>query len=192
MYFSFSFAREEVLFYLEQLTKGEGFDDQCVRVRLSLQKDGSLETSFQTCTAPLHRSLPETPVKSDETLPGISLSKQRIDSSSPWVFHKTSKRELFQEEFARAGKSGLFDIVFLNDRQELTEGCISNLIVLLDGKHYTPPVSSGLLSGTMRANLLASSSVTLSEKTLSYEDLQRAEALFCCNSVREVVQVCLR
>ena len=191
-YFCFDFAREDILEVLNGLIGDGNFDEQCVRVRLTLQKDGGIESTFQVCTAPVQRSLSEKPAILHDELPCIHLSEQKIDSTSPWFFHKTSKRKLFQDEFARAGKLGLFDIVFLNEKQELTEGCISNLILFLDGKYYTPPVSSGLLSGTMRTHLLSDSSIKLHKKVLSINDLYRAEALFCCNSVRGLVQVIIK
>lgn len=188
-YFSFSFSRQGVLEELKHIREGAETSDPCHRVRLSLAKDGTLESTVQACAPPMQRCLPERAAVSHDGLPRVGLSEQKIDSSLPWFFHKTSKRELFQEEFARAAEQGLFDIIFCNERQELTEGCISNLIVLLDGKYFTPPVPSGLLAGTLRCKLLSDSSIPLQEKVLFCDDLRRAEALFCCNSVRGVVQV---
>ena len=191
LYFSFSFSREEVLASLNAVERKKESIGQCARVRLTLAKDGTVESSSQPCDAPPRRCLPDTPSTSHEDLPCVSLSRKKVDSSSPWVFHKTSNRALFQEEFARAARENLFDIVFYNERQELTEGCISNLIIFLDGSYCTPPVSSGLLAGTMRSKLLSDNAVCLQEKVLTCEDLHRAQGLFCCNSVRGVVQVCL-
>jgi para-aminobenzoate synthetase / 4-amino-4-deoxychorismate lyase len=188
-YFSFNLSGEEIAASLHSLETKKEFNGHCCRVRLTLAKDGTVETTFQPCDAPPGRSLPQQPPATHDALPCITLSEQKIDSSSPWFFHKTSKRDLFQEEFERAQKHSLFDVVFLNDRQELTEGCISNLILFLDGEYYTPPVSSGLLAGTMRRKLLSEKSFNLQEKALTCEDLHRAKALFCCNSVRGVVQV---
>lgn len=192
LYFSFSFSREDVTETLKKLANIEKCNRESYRVRLTLQKDGAIETTTQQCLAPLLRSLPENSTLSKEDLPCISLSEKKTDSILPWFYHKTSNRGLFQDEFAKAGRLGLFDIVFCNEKHELTEGCISNLIVLLDGNYYTPPVSSGLLAGTMRKHLLCNSTVKLHEKVITSEDLQRADAIFCCNSVRGVVQVSLR
>lgn len=189
LYFSFNFSRAEILASLKAVEKKNELNVQCARVRLTLAKDGTVETSSQPCNAPPKRCLPGTPSPSHDGLPCISLSRKKVDTSSPWFFHKTSNRGLFQEEFERAGQSSLFDVIFLNNRQELTEGCISNLIVFLDGRYVTPPVSSGLLAGTLRSKLLSDNSVCLQEKVLTCEDLHRATALFCCNSVRGVVQV---
>jgi para-aminobenzoate synthetase / 4-amino-4-deoxychorismate lyase len=186
-YFSFHFDRQEVLDTLKQLE--EKFNGEHMRVRLTLAKDGCLETTVQACDPPSLRALPDIPLKEENGLPIISLSENRVDSSSPWFFHKTTQRSLFQKEFAVAQEQGLFDICFVNECDELTEGCISNLILFLDGKYYTPPVSSGLLNGTLRKRLLADNPSRLFEKTLSPEDLNRAGALFCCNGVRGLVQV---
>ena len=59
----------------------------------------------------------------------------------------------------------------------------------LAGRYVTPVVSSGLLAGTMRRKLLADHDVPVYEEVLTLADLERAEAVFCCNSVRGVIQV---
>ncbi len=41
-----------------------------------------------------------------------------------------------------------------NERGELTETRVANLLVLLDGEWLTPPVECGLLAGTYRAWML--------------------------------------
>ena len=189
-YFCFNFSVQEILASLHLLETEKKVDFQCHRVRLTLAKDGTVQTTSCPCDSPATFSLPEKPQKSHDGLPCVGLSEKRIDSSLPWFFHKTSRRDLFQEEFAQATAHSLFDVIFLNERAEVTEGCISNCIIFLNDHYYTPPVSSGLLAGTMRARLL-SGSVPLQEKVLSLHDLHQATALFCCNSVRGVVQVCL-
>lgn len=186
-YFSFHYDEKLLLSTLEEVEL-ENADD-FLRVRVSLQKDGTIITESVPCEPPHKRCLPREPEKESETLPLISLSAKRVDSSSPFFFHKTSHRQLFQEEFGRAQKEGLFDIIFQNKEDQITEGCISNLILYRDGKYMTPKVSSALLAGTMRRKLLAGTKPGVVEQTLSAKDLQQAEAIFCCNSVRGIVQV---
>ncbi len=190
VFFCFNYDSEELLACLNRLSDKLG--DQCSRIRLTLTKDGNVQTTCQPCDPPCNRSLPDKLAKTHNDLPCISLSEERVDSTSPWYFHKTSRRDLFQEEFARAQQQGFFDVWFLNEQEELTEGCISNLILCLDGKFFTPPVSSGLLAGTLRQKLLSGKQPQLREKVLTRKDLSQAEALFCCNSVRGVVQVRLQ
>ncbi len=187
LFFCFSYDRNGSLAYLKRL--GEKIGEQYARIRLTLLKDGTVQNTFQLCDPPSHHGLPDNLAEYNNDLPCITLSEKKVDSSSLWYFHKTSHRDLFQEEFARAQEQGFFDICFLNEREELTEGCISNIILYLDGKFVTPPISSGLLAGTMRKKLLKQPHTGLQEKVLTREDLYRADGLFCCNSVRGVVQV---
>ena len=187
-YFCFNFPVEKIQASLHLLEAEKTGDLQCHRVRLTLAKDGTVQTASEPCDFPVTFSLSKKPVVPHDGLPYVGLSEKKVDSSLPWFFHKTSMRDLFQEEFAQATAHSLFDMIFLNEREEVTEGCISNLIVFLNGHYFTPPILSGLLAGTMRARLL-SGSVPLQEKVLSLNDLHQATALFCCNSVRGVVQV---
>jgi para-aminobenzoate synthetase / 4-amino-4-deoxychorismate lyase len=186
-YFSFHFDRQEIVVALDQVT--ERFSELTMRVRLTLAKDGCVEIVFQPCDAPPLRTFPGNPATEQQKLPYLRLSEQQVDSASPWYFHKTTRRDLFQDEFAATREQGAFDSCFVNERHELTEGCISNLILFIEGKYYTPPVSSGLLDGTLRRKLLADNPSLLFEKVLGLEDLIRADALFCCNAVRGLVQV---
>ena len=186
-YYSFHFDKEYVLSRLNSIKdkKREG----ALRVRLALQKDGTVEIESGACDVPANVCLPEKPGKTRDPLPVIALSDKTVDSSSSFFFHKTSNRELFNGEFSSALEKGLFDIVFLNNGGKLTEGCITNIILYLDGRYVTPAISSGLLAGTMRRKLLSDGKVPLYEEKVTLDDLKRAEAIFCCNSVRGVVRV---
>ncbi|RUM44569.1 MAG: aminodeoxychorismate synthase component I, partial [Desulfocapsa sp.] len=169
-YFLFSYDEQWVLQELEQVKRENR--DAFSRVRLSLQKDGEVFIESAQCESPKERCLSHTPKKADAELPLISLSARRVDSTSPFFFHKSSQRKLFQEEFVRARQEGLFDILFCNERGELTEGCITNLILHRDGQYVTPKLSSALLAGTMRRKLLEDTDIPVVEQTLTLQDLQ--------------------
>ena len=74
----------------------------------------------------------------------------------------------------------------MNEKAELTEGAISNLFVEKEGKLLTPPLSCGLLPGTLRAHLLKTGKAT--EHLLTRADLESADAVFFGNSVRGLRQ----
>jgi para-aminobenzoate synthetase/4-amino-4-deoxychorismate lyase len=112
-----------------------------------------------------------------------------VDTDSPWLYHKTTMRGLYDSQYRQAGKEGLFDYIFCNNAGEVTEGCITNIIIYREGEYRTPPVASGLLPGVMREHLLAESVVPVVEKALSRQDVLSAEAIFVCNSVRGLVRV---
>jgi len=59
---------------------------------------------------------------------------------------------------------------------------LANIVLRFQGKLLTPPIDSGLLAGTMRAELLEQGQVE--EQTLTLEDLFCAEELILVNSVR--------
>jgi para-aminobenzoate synthetase / 4-amino-4-deoxychorismate lyase len=71
-----------------------------------------------------------------------------------------------------------------NERRELTESCIANLVVEWDGQWYTPPVHCGLLAGTFRAWLLQQGKVQ--ERIIRVEDLASCSRIWLVNSVRQM------
>ena len=78
-------------------------------------------------------------------------------------------------------------MVLYNERGELTECCIGNLVLERDGVRYTPPVEAGLLAGTFRAELLAQGAIR--ECALTIDELAGADALYLINSVRRWVEL---
>src|SRR5690606_19921407 len=113
--------------------------------------------------------LPPTPEK---FLFGIH--PEPLDSASVWLAHKTTNRAFYDEPRQRAHDAhGLDELVFLNERGELTEGSFTNLFVERNGILLTPPLASGLLPGTLRAELLVSGKAE--ERVLTLADLAAAE-----------------
>lgn len=102
---------------------------------------------------------------------------------SLFLQYKTTHRVRYEQEYQRAVKKGFDDILFFNECGELTEGAISNVILELGGRLYTPPRRCGLLAGVYREHLLAQGRVT--EKVLNRADLFRAETVYLCNAVRK-------
>jgi para-aminobenzoate synthetase/4-amino-4-deoxychorismate lyase len=78
-------------------------------------------------------------------------------------------------------------VIFWNERGEVTESRIANLVVPIDGQLYTPPISSGLLPGTFRAQLLAEGKIK--ERVITVEEFQNAKEFFLINSVRKWILV---
>ncbi|MCP4935478.1 MAG: aminodeoxychorismate synthase component I [bacterium] len=110
------------------------------------------------------------------------VSGQRVESTDTLLAHKTTRRQIFDEELARANKRlGVNEVLFLNERDELTEGSRSTLFIERDGELHTPPLSSGLLPGTLRAQLIDEGRVV--ESILTLNDLVGVK-IFLGNSVR--------
>lgn len=191
-YFFFQFDRNTIQTALERLAGLK--EDSPSKIRLLLHKDGTFHLEQAPCSAPERWELPEKPEPPADFLPQVALSRNTIDSDLRWFYHKTTNRQFYNEEYAAASKAGLMDMLFQNERGEITEGCISNIVIYKDGRYLTPPVGDGLLPGVMRQHLLRSSgnTGTLLERSLYVRDLESAEAIFLCNSVRGVVRVTLK
>jgi para-aminobenzoate synthetase/4-amino-4-deoxychorismate lyase len=82
---------------------------------------------------------------------------------------------------------GYDEVLLWNERGEVTEGCIANVVVELDGELFTPPLESGLLPGTYRAWLLDQKQVR--EKVILLNDLRQCSQIFLVNSVRGMWEV---
>ncbi len=169
------------------------FMDECYRVRLVLAKDGRISLTSVPCATPALMKLPLKPQQAEETeLPLVAFSSFMIDAEGPWLFHKTTMRSWYDAEYALAQKNGLYDVLFCNGAGEVTEGCITNVIIYREGRYLTPPFTAGLLPGVMRGYLLANGDVPVVEGILTRDDVHAAEALFVCNSVRGLVRVKMR
>jgi len=158
------------------------------RVRLLVDLDGRTETQAspldgrgQVWNCELQFTIPDlTPVP-------VALAKAPVDEVSPWLYHKTTRREVYDEALRQRPEAE--DVVLWNSRGEVTESCRANLLVDLGEGLVTPPVECGLLAGVLRAQLLEKGRVR--EQVVKVGDLQRAGRVFLANSVRGVWPVCL-
>jgi para-aminobenzoate synthetase/4-amino-4-deoxychorismate lyase len=137
-------------------------------IRLLLNKDGSHE--FQTLEIPLSTG----PVR-------LAIAKEAVDSHNPFLYHKTTNRTVYEN--AKADFPDADDVLLFNEHGEVTESCIANIVVELDGKKVTPPVSCGLLTGTFRDEMVETGEIE--ERVVLLEDLKRADAIWLINSVRK-------
>ncbi len=110
----------------------------------------------------------------------LAVAALPVDSSSVYLYHKTTMRSVY--DAAMNAFPDADDVLLWNEHGELTETCTANVCLCLDGQWVTPPVSSGLLAGTCRAELIAERRIT--ERVLTRDDLSRASAVAVINSVR--------
>lgn len=115
------------------------------------------------------------------------LADSPIDSRNPFLFHKTTHRQVYAAHPKK--EAGSFSVLLWNEREEITEFTIGNVVVEKDGKLFTPPVSCGLLNGTFRQKLLDNHNI--SEKVIHKKDLCTFDAIFFINSVRGCLNVTL-
>jgi len=145
------------------------------KVRLLLGSDGGISISNQKLG-----NLPSSGK--------VCLSRIRTSSPDIFLLHKTTRRRLYDEEHSAALRNGYDDVLFLNERGEVTEGAISNIFLEERGHLCTPPVSCGLLPGVHREHVLGSTAGAV-ERILTPADLLAAERLFICNAVQGMREV---
>ena len=86
-----------------------------------------------------------------------------------------------------AASGGFDDAIFVNERGEVMESALANLLYSKDGQWFTPDLNSGCLPGVIRALLIENFGVI--EKPLLGEELESVDGLALTSSVREIVGV---
>ncbi len=71
------------------------------------------------------------------------------------VYVKSMERSFLNEEREIAKVQGYDEVIFLNRKEEISEGSVSNIFCVKGSHVFTPPVSSGLLNGILRQYLLS-------------------------------------
>ncbi|MCA8407283.1 bifunctional anthranilate synthase component I family protein/class IV aminotransferase [Burkholderia cenocepacia] len=158
--------------------------DGAYRMKLTLAKDGT----FDITAAPL-KPLPAGPV-------GVLLAAAHgfapTRSGDALLLHKTTRRAEYDRAWQAAEALGGFDMLFVNERGEVTEGGRSNLFVKLDGQWVTPPLASGVLPGVMRGVLLDDRAFGAVERVVTRDDLARAQGLLLTNALRGALDAVLK
>ena len=150
--------------------------DQRLRVRLTIAEDGT------PCVG-----VTELEAGSTTSVMRYVVSPTRLNSANPFLYHKTTRREVYDSEWRKYYEEVAADeVIYLNQDGALAEGSRTTIFVEKDGVLVTPPLEVGLLPGTLRAELLASGQAI--EGRLYLADLERAKSCFLGNSVRGLVR----
>ena len=173
-YFNFLFHEDSIRKSLDQ-ERIRFNSNKTYRIRLLLSKNGKLKIS----------SSPIKPIKTEVI---IAVSDKKTDSNNVYLFHKTTNRSLYDDELKNYQKHGCFDVIFFNERGEITEGAISNIFIKKDGKYYTPPIKCGLLDGVFRKYFINNNGHKIIEKIIYPDDLKKADEVLLANSVRGLLK----
>jgi para-aminobenzoate synthetase/4-amino-4-deoxychorismate lyase len=144
------------------------------RVRLLVTRDG----------AP---TIECTPYAADPRPWRVTFASAPVDSRDPFLANKTTNRAVY--EMARRAHPDADDVILSNERGEITEATLANVVAEIDGVRYTPPLACGLLGGTFRAELLESGRIR--ERVLTRRDVAGASRVWVINSVREWIEAVL-
>ena len=140
---------------------------EALRVRLTLNARGHVEVTT-------------SPMPPQRTIWRVGLAVQSLRSDDPWLMLKSSRRPAY--DAARAAlHADIDESLLLNERGEVCDGTITTVFFDRGQGLRTPPVSSGLLPGVLRAEMLATHKCR--EERLLTQDLHHV-ALWVGNSMR--------
>lgn len=157
----------------------------CFRLRLQLHANGQFSQEY----SPFKRQ--------PETLPTVAIHPHRLPENDFLRRHKTDFRPEYNAALQEAKIQNLFDFLFFDQQGRLLEGARSNILLYHNGQWKTPELSADFLPGIMRAAILENpqkylNSKTLTECTITQQELQEAEEIYLCNALRGVFRVYLK
>jgi len=165
-------------------------EDKGFRLRLNLNTYGS-DTVEKVDFSTEWQPLPDMSGWKKEGVK-IGFAPFRRFSGSPLVRFKTTSYLENIVTFRQARDRGFFDAIFNNERDEITEGSISNIFFIKENQILTPPVESGLLPGITRKKIIElshASGLSVNETRITLADLDQFESAFVTNSIVEILPV---
>jgi len=112
----------------------------------------------------------------------VRIASERLRSDDALLRHKTTRREVY-DRWRATLPEGVQEWLFFNERAELCEGTITNVVLTMaDGERLTPALSSGCLPGVFRQSLLEAGAVR--EAVLTVDDLRSAKDIVLTNALR--------
>jgi len=156
---------------------GSNFPQEAMRVRLLVDPDGAVRIQSDAIQK-----------EAGTRRLQLRLACNPVHSSDIFLFHKTTHRKVYEE--AKQPFPDCDDVVLWNEREEVTESCIANIVVRIGNDFFTPPVDSGLLAGTYRSWLLDTGRIR--ERVLRISDLKQCSNIYLINSVRKWQEAALK
>lgn len=148
-----------------------------IRLQLFLEKE---EASYiiETMPFPAFRN-------SLQNVKRIGLIEEWVITPSVFSHLKTSNRLLYEMASKQAKRNQWYDALLMNSYGRIAEGSFNNIFWVKENGIFTPPLTEGCVAGIMRAEILnASKELNAQEQVLTLTELQNADEVFLCNSVR--------
>jgi para-aminobenzoate synthetase/4-amino-4-deoxychorismate lyase len=164
-YFDFTFSKEAFQSAVEGALKD--LESVCHRVRVCVNRAGNVTVQCE-------------PLTLGGAEQALVLAHEPVDPDNPFLYHKTTNRKVYEDAARFAGTGE--EVLLFNTGGFVTETNIANVVYRLADGWYTPPVSEGLLPGTMRARLLEEKKV--SERRLAVGELGEIKEICLVSSLR--------
>lgn len=132
------------------------------------------------------RANPYTPERYEKGFV-LDISPVKRNETSSLVYHKTMNYGDCILEKRNAAAAGVDERLFLNTKDQICEGTVSNIFFVKQGKLYTPDTRCGLLPGILREYICETQHV---EEAIIYpKDLKEYEECFVTNSLMGIMPV---
>nr|WP_312290785.1 aminotransferase class IV [Clostridium chromiireducens] len=117
----------------------------------------------------------------------LTISKVRRNSTSRLCYIKSTCyiENLIEKENAK--KIGYDDVIFLNEKDNITETSCANIFIVKNNEIFTPRLEDGLLNGIIRAEILKEFKVI--EKSITLEELKKSDEVIITNSLMGAMSV---
>lgn len=120
----------------------------------------------------------------------ISNSKRNEYSSITYLKSLSYLENIIEKENAK--KEGFQESIFLNTKNYLAEGSVSNLFFIKNKKIYTPQINCGILPGTIRGFLIdniESIGYEIVEGDFTINQLLNCDGAFLTNSLMGIMKI---
>ncbi|MBB6483846.1 aminotransferase class IV family protein [Rhizobium lusitanum] len=163
---------KNVLGKLEEAVAGAAVP---LRVRLTLDREGQTQVTTTPFVPLLH-----------DTVWRVRIAATRLDSSDKLLRVKTTRRGVYEAARAEYRPDEAEEVLLLNEKDEVCEGTITSVFIVDDpDKLRTPPISSGLLAGVLRTELICQRKARVGRIRL--DDL-KDHTLYVGNSLRGLIR----
>ena len=173
-YFLFRFPKKRIMKRIEK-TISELDQRHSKKIRLLLNKWGKIKIEASDLSESFDRV-------------SVIISQSKILSTDRFKYFKTTNRNLYDKEYSAYKSKGYYEVLYLNEKNELAEGSRSNIFLKKDNQWFTPPLYSGALPGIYRKYFI-NNNINAFEKSIKIDDLRNADGLILTNALRGEIRV---
>ena len=196
IYLEMPWQREELAAAIQKTMEANKIQEGYIRISIS-RGEGPLGLDPKVCPTPtvvvMAKEIAPYPVEYREK--GVEIALVSVRRNIPEALSPQIKSMNFLNNIlakVEASQRGAFEGIMLNQEGYLTEGTVSNLFLVQQGKLLTPPASAGVLEGITRQVVIEAAEklqIPFQEINLTRYDLYNAQEVFLTNSSLEVMPV---
>ena len=164
--------------------------EEAIRVEVAKVLDSNPQASGRLRICFSRDGMSVTHDEYEDFTEGGYLTFSVVTSKASGEQFKTFPYDEHYEVVDEARAHGFDDAIIFNNANNVTETGLSNLAFLFDGTWFTPPISAGILPGTMRS--LAIEKCGVQVRNIHITEVPQADEIFLLSSLKiaqPVIQV---